>query len=166
MRTVMVTGPGEVAVVDVATPHAGPRDIVVKVRVNGICGSDSFYIARGGVPPREGATPLGHVPAGEVIEVGEQRVGTDIFLDAAGVPAVIDTVMRAAKYHVTLGIVAVHKKPVSVDFGQILASELTLVMSMGYPTEIFEVTQDIIANRDKYAVIISDRFLSATSWKL
>jgi threonine dehydrogenase-like Zn-dependent dehydrogenase len=72
MRSVVVTGPGEVAVVDVATPHAGPRDIVVKVRANGICGSDSFYIARGGVPPREGATPLEHEPASAVIEAGDQ----------------------------------------------------------------------------------------------
>jgi NADPH:quinone reductase-like Zn-dependent oxidoreductase len=38
----------------------------------GVCGSDRFYIARGGIPPREGATPLGHEAAGEVIEVGDQ----------------------------------------------------------------------------------------------
>ena len=38
-----------------------------------------------------------------------------------------------------------HKKPVEVDFGAILLTELAIHMSMGYPTEIFEVTQDIIA---------------------
>jgi hypothetical protein len=27
---------------------------------------------------------------------------------------------------------------------------------MGYPTEIFEVTDDIVANWEKYAVIVSD----------
>ena len=37
------------------------------MRACGICGSDAFYIARGGIPPREGATPIGHEPAGEVV---------------------------------------------------------------------------------------------------
>jgi threonine dehydrogenase-like Zn-dependent dehydrogenase len=68
----MVTGPGEVVVVDEPTPHDGPRDIIVKVRACGVCGSDSFYIARGGMALREGTTPLGHETAGEVIEVGDQ----------------------------------------------------------------------------------------------
>lgn len=31
-------------------------------------------------------------------------------------------------------------------------------MSMGYPTEIFEVTQDIIENAERYSQIISDRY--------
>ncbi|MFK0402015.1 hypothetical protein ACIQTT_06765 [Microbacterium sp. NPDC090225] len=31
-------------------------------------------------------------------------------------------------------------------------------MAMGYPKEIFEVTDDIITNWDKYQVIISDTF--------
>jgi threonine dehydrogenase-like Zn-dependent dehydrogenase len=83
------------------------------------------------------------------------KPGTDIYLDAAGVPAVIDTVLANAKQGATLSIPAVHKKPVPVDFGAILTSEITIVMAMGYPTEIFEVTADIIANRDKYARIIS-----------
>ena len=58
----------------------------------------------------------------------------------------------------TLGIVAVHKKPVELDFGSILTSELNLVWSMGYPTEIFEVTDDIIENWEKYALIVSHTF--------
>ncbi len=90
--------------------------------------------------------------------VGQPRSGTDIYLDAAGVPAVIDTVMTCAKRRATPCIPAVHKKPVLVDFGKILSTELNLMMSMGYPTEIFEVTDDIVANRDKYGAIISHRF--------
>ena len=31
-------------------------------------------------------------------------------------------------------------------------------MSSGYPTEIFEVTDDIIGNWERYAPIVSDRF--------
>jgi 2-desacetyl-2-hydroxyethyl bacteriochlorophyllide A dehydrogenase len=307
----MVTAPGETSVVEVPRPQVGPNDVLVRIRACGICGSDAFYIALGGLPGREGRTPLGHEPAGEIVEVGsaitdiplgahvvvnpmaapsgiignggamggladyllienailgtsvaivpdeipfavaalnepmavarhavnrvapkpadnvvvfgagpiglgatisfkslgvenvvvvdviasrlskalqvgadavinsaeedvierlielqgaaptrrgQPKPATDIYLDAAGVPAVIDTALTAAKHGATLGIVGVHKRPVQVDFGAILGSELTIVMSMGYPTEIFEVTSDIIANWEKYQVIISDTF--------
>ena len=89
---------------------------------------------------------------------GHAKPATDIFLDAAGAPAVIATALAAAKHGATVGIVAVHKKPVEVDFGAILGQELTIVTAMGYPSEIFEVTADIIANWEKYQLIISDRF--------
>ena len=311
MKSVLVTGVGTTAVVDVPTPTVGPADVLVRMRACGICGSDGFYISIGGIPPRQGETPLGHEPAGEVAEVGADvvgvsvgdhvvinpiasrkamigsggpggalsefllipdaevgvslaivpdhipfavaalnepmavarhavnrtkprpgdkvvvfgagpiglgaaisykrsgvahvvvvdviasrlekalaigadavinsaeenvverltelhgsgatamgapRAGSDIYLDAAGVGAVLDTALVAAKHEATVGVVAVHKKPYELDLGAILASEVTLVMSMGYPTEIFEVTKDIIAEWEKYALIISHRF--------
>jgi threonine dehydrogenase-like Zn-dependent dehydrogenase len=83
------------------------------------------------------------------------RAGTDIYLDAAGVPAVIDTALAAAKRGARLGVVAVHKQPVPVDFVNLMSNEITIVGSMGYPDEIFEVTKDLVANWEKYAVIVS-----------
>src|ERR1700754_121675 len=71
----MVTGPGRTEVVDVPKPTVGPNDALIKMRACGICGSDAFYIAIGGVPPRQGHTPLGHEPAGEVAEVGGDVTG-------------------------------------------------------------------------------------------
>lgn len=73
-------------------------------------------------------------------------------------PSVIDTALIAAEQNATLGIVAVHRKPVPIDFQAILASEVTIVTAMGYPTEIFEVTKEIAENWQKFALIISDRF--------
>jgi len=310
MNTVVVTAPGTTEVQEVDRPSAGPKDVLVRVRACGICGSDVFYIHIGGIPPRQGATPLGHEIAGEVVEVGDDVVGisvgdhvvvnpmaaptgiignggstggladflliqdatvgfslaivpdeipfevaalnepmavarhavnraapvageravvfgagpiglgalidlklrglesvvvidvlparlakalsigadavidsstedvaarlielhggvplragdirpnTDLFIDAAGVPAVIQTVLKIAKKGARLSIPAVHKKPVEVDFGAILSTELSIHMAMGYPTEIFEVTGDIVAAWEKYAQIISDR---------
>jgi 2-desacetyl-2-hydroxyethyl bacteriochlorophyllide A dehydrogenase len=311
MKSVIVSGPGSTAVVEVPTPSAGPRDVLVRMRACGICGSDGYYVTIGGIPPRQGATPLGHEPAGEVVEVGREvtgvrpgdhvvvnpiapgaemigsggpqgalseyllvkeavvgrslaivpddvpfdvaalnepmavarhavnrtnpkpgakvvvfgagpiglgatigyklsgaesvvvadiipsrlekalavgadavinsaaedvmarlielhgpgttafgapRAGTDIYLDAAGVPVVIDTALAAAKQHATLGIVAVHKKPVPVDFQAALAAEVNIVTAMGYPTEIFQVTKEIAEDWKRFAVIVSDRF--------
>jgi threonine dehydrogenase-like Zn-dependent dehydrogenase len=66
--------------------------------------------------------------------------------DAAGAPAVIDTALTAAKPGAKVAVVAVHKEPVPVDFLNVMSNEITIVGSMGYPKEIFEVTKDIIAN--------------------
>lgn len=310
MKTLMVTAPDSAAFVETERPAAGPADVVVSIRACGICGSDSMYTHVGGIPPRQGATPLGHEPAGEVVEVGADVAGvavgdhvvinpmangdgiigsggaqgalapevvlfdaqegvhfrvipkvvpwevaalnepmavayhavnrsgagagskvvvfgagpvglgaaigfrskgaahvtvvdvvpgrlakalkvgadavinsaeedviarlkelhgevpgfmgrpsrpaTDVYFDAAGVPAVIETALAAAKNRAVLTIVAVHKKPVEIDFQAILTSEIDIRMSMGYPTEIFEVTDSIIEHADKYRHIISD----------
>ena len=309
MRSCIVTGPGTTDVVEVPVPEVGSRDVLIRMRACGVCGSDALYIAWGGIPPRQGATPLGHEPAGEVVEVGADvrgiavgdrvvvnpfgagqpgnggpygglsdylkvedaelgrglavipsdvpfdvaalnepmavslhavnrtgvrpgdsvlvfgagpiglgaaiafklsgaesvvvadviperlatalavgadavinaaeedvrsrleelhgtgadglgapKAGTDIYLDAAGAPVVIDTALAAAKQYATLGVVAVHKQPVSIDFGALIATEFNIVTSMGYPTEIFEVTAAIAANVDRFSAIISDRF--------
>ncbi|MDK1361965.1 alcohol dehydrogenase catalytic domain-containing protein [Arthrobacter sp. zg-Y1219] len=311
MKAVYVTGPNTNEWVEVDRPAVGPHDVLLKIKACGICGSDAMYSQIGGIPPRQGATPLGHEPAAEVAEVGADvdglavgdhvvidtmaftdgllgsggaqgalseyvvvrdaepgrqlkvipkdipwevaalnepmavalhavnrteprpgdkvvifgagpiglgallgyrrrgashivvvdlipsrlekalqigadavinsadedvaarlvelhgdgssmmvrgvRSGTDIFLDAAGAPVIPATVAGIAKQGATLGIVAVHKKPVELDFGSILTTELTIVFAMGYPTEIFEVTEDIIENWQKYALIISDK---------
>src|SRR5690348_2944558 len=74
------------------------------------------------------------------------KAGTDIYFDAAGVPAVIETALAAAKKGATLGIVGVHKEPVQVEFVNVMSNEITILGSMGYPDEIFEVTGDLVAN--------------------
>lgn len=38
-----------------------------------------------------------------------------------------------------------------------LRSELTLVASQGYPTEIFEVTPELVEHQDRFAKLISHR---------
>ena len=312
MKAIYVVGPGKNAWVEIPKPAVGPRDVLLAMKACGICGSDAMYSAIGGIPPRAGATPLGHEPAGEVIEVGsevegiqvgdhvvpnpmaapsgiigsggaygalaefllieqarpgvtlrvipdfvpwpvaalnepmavahhavnrsgakasntalvigagpiglgatislkargvahvvvadivpsrletalkvgadavvnsaeedlgerlkelhgigyqavprETKSGTDIYIDAAGSPAGVQTALGAAKLGAVLTIVAVHKHPVEVDFGAVLAAEIDIRTSMGYPREIFEVTDVIVEHWEKYAVIISDAF--------
>jgi 2-desacetyl-2-hydroxyethyl bacteriochlorophyllide A dehydrogenase len=310
MRAALVTGPGQTDVVDVPDPVVGPADVLVKIRACGICGSDALYISMGGLPPHQGRMPLGHEPAGEVIEVGREvtgiavgdhvvinpigapsgiignggasgalaeyllvegavrgrsleviptdipfevaalnepmavarhgvnqtkptpadkvavfgagpiglgatiaykalgvnhvtvvdligsrldkaltvgadavinatdedvaqqlitlhgkgqalwpgKSGTTVYLDAAGAPSVINTALGAAQNGARLGVVAVHKEPVPVDFINIMANEITVIGSMGYPTEIFEVTKDLVTNWEKYAAIVSHTF--------
>ncbi|OBF89082.1 theronine dehydrogenase [Mycobacterium sp. 852002-51152_SCH6134967] len=310
MRSAIITAAEKTEIIDVPTPTVGPTDVLVKIRACGICGSDTLYISIGGLPPRQGSMPIGHEPAGEVVEVGTDvrdisvgdrvvinpmaladdiignggsagaladyllikdavrgrslevipdhipyevaalnepmavafhavnqvaprhgdkvlvfgagpiglgitlalksrgvehvvvtdilpsrldkalkigadavinsqdedfaarlidlhgpgdsmwpdRAGTNIFLDAAGVPEVIDSAMGVAQRGAKLGVVAVHKEPVNVDMMNVMSNELTIVGSMGYPSEIFEVTKDIVANWEKYRLIISHTF--------
>lgn len=307
MKVSVVTAPGETQVVDAPEPTVGPADVLVKIRACGICGTDALFISLGGMPGHEGGMPLGHEPAGEVVDVGSDvtdiavgdhvvinpmaapggiignggssgalseyllienavrgtslevvpdhipfevaalnepmavarhgvnrcqpkpsdkvvvfgagpiglgatiafkslgvshvvvadliparldkalkvgadsvinsadedvaqrllelhgvgeslfpgKVGTDIYFDAAGAPSVINIALACAKPGARLGVVAVHKQPVPVDFVNIMTNEITIVGSMGYPDEIFEVTKDLIANWEKYAVIVS-----------
>lgn len=309
MKSVQVTGPDQNEWVEAPAFKVGPDDVLLDIKACGICGSDAFYTHVGGIPPRVGATPLGHEPAAEVAEIGtnvsgiaigdhvvidtmrfadgllgsggaqgalapqvlvkdfvpgrqlrtipreipwtvaalnepmavahhavnrsgakagdravvfgagpiglgalislkargvahavvvdilpgrlekalaigadavvdstsedvvarlielhgeardamgrELKAGTDVYIDAAGVPSVIETALAAAKHRAVITIPAVHKAPVPIDFGTILMTEVDIRMAMGYPTEIFEVTDSIIANPDKYAKIVS-----------
>lgn len=92
-----------------------------------------------------------HVDAANAL--GAVRAGTDIYIEAAGAPSVIDVTQGSAKWGAELVIVAVHKKP--VDISGVLRSELTIVGSMGYPTEIFEVTQNLAEHWRRFALLIS-----------
>jgi len=85
--------------------------------------------------------------------LGQPRPGTDIYIDAAGAAAVVETVVASAKWGAKLVMVAVQKKP--VDVAGMLRSELTLVASMGYPTEIFEVTPQLAEHWERFAKLIS-----------
>lgn len=53
-------------------------------------------------------------------------------------------------------MVAVQKKG-EVDLGGMLRSELTLIASQGYPTEIFEVTAELVEHRERFGKLISHR---------
>jgi len=53
-------------------------------------------------------------------------------------------------------MVAAQKKS-EVDLSAMLRSEMTLIASMGYPTEIFEVTPQLAEHRDRFAKLISHR---------
>ena len=89
--------------------------------------------------------------------LGQPRAGTDIYIDAAGAPAVFNTTVASAKWGAKLVMVAVQKKSDGLDLGGMLRSELTLVASQGYPTEIFEVTPELAEHQDRFARLISHR---------
>jgi (R,R)-butanediol dehydrogenase/meso-butanediol dehydrogenase/diacetyl reductase len=89
--------------------------------------------------------------------LGQPRPGTDIYIDAAGAAAVFNTTVACAKWGAKLVMVAVQKKSGAIDLGGMLRSELTLIASQGYPTEIFEVTAQLAEHWSRFAKLISHR---------
>ncbi len=70
MKAVVLRGPGDVGVDDVADPEIlDAGDAIVAVRATAICGADLFPF-HGLTPGFEAGTVLGHEFAGEVVEVG------------------------------------------------------------------------------------------------
>ena len=72
MRQALFYGPGDVRVEEAPVPHAGPGEVVVKVEVALVCGTDAKTYRRGhplllGRIP----APFGHEYAGTVIEAGD-----------------------------------------------------------------------------------------------
>lgn len=88
MRLLNIHGVGDVRLDPYERPQAGPKDVVVRMKAVGICGSDLSYIKIGGIPNPRNITPLGHEGAGEVMEVGAEVAGIKI-----GDPVIVNPMM-------------------------------------------------------------------------
>ena len=78
-KLLTIHGIGDVRLDDYQRPELGPKDVVVKMKACGICGSDLSYIKVGGMPREPGGTTaLGHEGAGEILSVGSEVVGITV----------------------------------------------------------------------------------------
>ena len=77
MHVLNIHSVNDVRLDNYARPATGPRDVVLKTKAVGICGSDLSYIKLGGIPAPGTITPLGHEAAGEVMEVGAEVEGIE-----------------------------------------------------------------------------------------
>lgn len=69
MKAYLLTGPRELTLADVPMPKVGPTDVLIKLKMLGVCGTDvSTY--RFSLPHKENVI-LGHEFCGEVAAVGE-----------------------------------------------------------------------------------------------
>ncbi|MDF0545308.1 alcohol dehydrogenase catalytic domain-containing protein [Sphingobium sp. H39-3-25] len=74
-------------------PEPGPKDVVVRMKACGICGSDLSYIKNGGIPGPGKLTALGHEGAGEIMLVGADvdgvKVGQPVIINPMNTPSYI-----------------------------------------------------------------------------
>ena len=61
MKSVQTAAPGTVQVTEIEHPVPGPRDVLVRVRACGICGTDAAFVQMGGMPQ---AAPSGIIGCG------------------------------------------------------------------------------------------------------
>lgn len=87
-----------------------------------------------------------------------EAVGTDAYIDAAGAPSIVNDVILMAKLHARLVITAAYMKPIPVELGRMLTTEMTITTAMGYPTEMNEVVDALPRLKDRVAPLISHRY--------
>ena len=73
MRATVFQGLNQFAVQEVARPHAGPGEAVIRVTLTTICGTD-LHIIRGEYPVKPGLV-IGHEPVGVIEELGSGVTG-------------------------------------------------------------------------------------------
>jgi 2-desacetyl-2-hydroxyethyl bacteriochlorophyllide A dehydrogenase len=90
--------------------------------------------------------------------LNREAVGTDAFIDAAGAPSVVNDVIGMAKFHSRFVITAAYMKPVEVNLGAMLTTEMNITTALGYPTEMPDVIAAMPRLREKIQTLISHRF--------
>src|SRR5829696_4419562 len=76
MRATVFHGVNDIRVEDVPRPKAGPGEVVIRVTLTTICGTD-LHILRGEYPVKTGLV-IGHEPVGVVDEIGVGVTGYEI----------------------------------------------------------------------------------------
>ncbi len=93
MKVLNIHEVDDVRLDDYVRPEHGPKDVVVKMKACGICGSDLSYIKWGGIMRQPGGvTPIGHEGAGEVLHVGNEVQGIK-----PGQPVIINPMQTPSK---------------------------------------------------------------------
>jgi threonine dehydrogenase-like Zn-dependent dehydrogenase len=89
---------------------------------------------------------------GEVRFFGAPVAATDVFVEASGASPVISDVIGNARRGARLSVVALHRKPIEVNFLLVLMRELQISGAMEYP-EDFARTIEMMKRRDLGAMI-------------
>jgi (R,R)-butanediol dehydrogenase / meso-butanediol dehydrogenase / diacetyl reductase len=90
-RLLTIHDVNDVRLDDYHRPDPGPKDVVVRMKACGICGSDLSYIKYGGIPLPGTKTALGHEGAGEVAYVGPEvrgiHLGQSVIVNPMNTPS-------------------------------------------------------------------------------
>jgi alcohol dehydrogenase len=76
MRATVFHGAGDIRVEEVARPHAGVGEAVIRITLTTICGTD-LHIVRGEYPVRPGLV-IGHEPVGVIEDLGPGVTGYEV----------------------------------------------------------------------------------------
>jgi (R,R)-butanediol dehydrogenase/meso-butanediol dehydrogenase/diacetyl reductase len=94
---------------------------------------------------------------GKTRTLTREAVDTDAYIDAAGGPNILNDVIGMAKFHARMVVTAAIMKPVEINLGAMLTTEMTITTAMGYPTEMNDVVAALPRIKDKAQSLISHR---------
>lgn len=89
---------------------------------------------------------------------GSDVVNTDSFIDMAGAPSLIPSILEMCRMGARITVTAVYSAPVPIDMRLMLAKEATLTTAIGYPTEFREIVEMLAENKMDLEPMISHRF--------
>lgn len=118
-----------------------------------------------------GATPFNPTTDGEIKEFlmehfgpeinmfMEPCVNVDVFIDCAGAPNIMNEIASMTKSNARVSVVAVYKKPISMDLAPFTAPRLTLQGSTGYDIpDIIEALNNVTGKRTNIHKIVTHHF--------
>lgn len=83
---------------------------------------------------------------------GMPLVGTNVFIEATGSGPLLEQVVARCATATRVSVVALHRRPVPIDFMTVLMKQMSLVGAMEYP-ERYEAMLELIGRRDPTAMI-------------
>ena len=86
-----------------------------------------------------------------------EGVGTDVYIDAAGAPNIVNDVIGMAKHQARMVVTAAYMQPVEFNLGGMLTTEMSITTSMGYPDEMPEVVAALPRLSEQARGLISHR---------
>ncbi|MEW6355111.1 MAG: NAD(P)-dependent alcohol dehydrogenase [Planctomycetota bacterium] len=107
-------------------PKPGPKDVLIRVKAVGVCGSDVHYFWSGGLGAHKVEQPiiLGHECAGEVVALGgdvtEFRVGQRVVMEP-GIPCRVCEYCRGGRYNICRKMEFMGTPPVDGAFCELVA---------------------------------------------
>ena len=90
--------------------------------------------------------------------MGNRVVGSDLYLEMAGGEGIFRDIIKGARPHARVVIVAAHFKDESIPMQDLLLKELQITSSLGYPTEFGQVVAALPELTDQLGLIISHRY--------
>ena len=82
---------------------------------------------------------------------------TTRYLEASGAPLIPD-IVNNARTGAVICVSSAQKKPVTIDFTQMMVRELTITSILGYPTELDEVLEMLRQTEIDLEPMVSHRF--------
>ncbi len=163
MKAIVYDKPGSFTLAEVPTPTPGPDDVLIKVVVAGVCGTD-LHLHDGEFGPTYPLTP-GHEIAGEVVEVGSSvtslSVGDLVTFDNTGSCGHCEECRRAKpEYCTTILAQGVNAAGGFAEYVQASANRCFIVNDLDAEVAVFaEPTACVVHGLDKLELTPGARVL-------